>query len=334
MKNKTQPVNTLKNISLVLAVAGSLWAFNDSARAVPNGGSQKADVGVQQDAPEMVARVNGEPVAQEELQRMLADPVERSQLLQELGSPKPDDKELERLAIRKLIHRHLILQEAGRRNLHVTEQEFDQALTSLRRSFEDLTSFGMWMKEQGLDDQSLFETLRARMLVARGMGAVVEEVRVTEEQVEQYYEAHKEKLKTEEVWIQIIVVKERETAEEIQAALAKGEDFGRLARKNSLGRRAAQSGDMGWVNFESLPSPLREAVSELKPGEALGPLERGEEFLVVRLEARRPGRTKSLAEARPEIEQRLLASKQQETAQAWLAEQEKKSQIEVFPQSE
>ena len=116
--------------------------------------------------------------------------------------------------------------------------------------------------------------------------------------------------------------------------MAKGEDFGRLARKNSLGRRAAQSGDMGWVNFESLPSPLREAVSELKPGEAIGPLARGEELLIVRLEERRSGRTKTFVEARNEIEQYMLTSSQQEAIQAWLAEQEKKSQIEVFLSTE
>jgi hypothetical protein len=70
---------------------------------------------------------------------------------------------------------------------------------------------------------------------------------------------------------------------------------------------------------------------KLKPGEVGGPFEKGPaEFLIVGLQDRRPLRAKSMAEARPEIERRLLSAKQQEAVQAWLAEQEKKSKIEVF----
>jgi len=78
--------------------------------------------------PEVVARVNGEPVTRSELQRILADPVTRRQLQQELGVSEPDSKELDRLALQKLISRRLVLQEAGRRNFTVTERELDQAL--------------------------------------------------------------------------------------------------------------------------------------------------------------------------------------------------------------
>ncbi|MDP2997119.1 MAG: peptidyl-prolyl cis-trans isomerase [Bryobacterales bacterium] len=295
-------MEALKNICLVLAIAGSLWGAKDAE-------------------PEIVARVNGEPVTKAELQRTLAS----------LERQEADSKALERVVLQNLIHRRLILQEAARRSLTVTEKDQDKALASLRRRFEDLKSLGAWMREQGLDDRSLHETLRDGMLVARVTAALVEKVRVAEEQVEQHYAAHKEDLKTEEVWIQIIAVKEKAAAEEIQAALRKGEDFGRLAQQRSRGLRATRGGDVGWVNSETLWPAMREAVGTLKPGQAVGPLERGEEFLVVRLHQRRPGRTKTLDEARSEIEASLLTQKQQEAIQAWLAEQEKKSKVEVFP---
>ncbi|KAF0219138.1 MAG: PpiC-type peptidyl-prolyl cis-trans [Geobacteraceae bacterium] len=284
--------------------------------------------------PEIVARVNGEPVTLGELQRMLADPLAQNRLEREHGVQDPDSKELERLALRKLINRHLLLQEAGRRNLTVTEQELDQAITALRRRFKDLKEFGEWMKERGVDDRSLFDTVRTEMLLTRIRAALVKDVRLAEEQVNEYYEALKEELKTAgDVRLRIIAVKEKAEAEDIMAALRKGGDFADLARKRSLGLRTAQGGDTGWVNPQSLPPPLLEAVGNLKAGEAGGPLRRGNEFLIVGLAGRRPERTKSLAEARPEIERRLLAAKQQEAVQAWLKEQEKKSKIEVFLQA-
>jgi parvulin-like peptidyl-prolyl isomerase len=317
----------LKHVCLVLAVAGSFCLSHDGAWAAQNEASSKGDVSV-------AARVNGEPVTRGELQRLLADPLERSRLLQELGLREPDSKELHRVALQKLINRRLILQEAARRNFTVTEQELDKAITSLRRRFEDLKRFGAWMKEQGLDDQSLFEIIRAEMMAARVRAALVEGVAVTDEQVQQYYDAHKDDLKTEEVRLQLIVVEDRATAEEILTALQKGDAFAALARKRSIGRRAAQGGDTGWVDAETLWPPLRHAVGTMKARQAGGPIQRGAEFLVVRLDERRPGRTKSLTEARPEIERRLLPVRHQEAVQAWLAEQEKKSTIEVFPQAE
>jgi parvulin-like peptidyl-prolyl isomerase len=189
----------------------------------------------------------------------------------------------------------------------------------------------MWMHERGVDDKSLFDALRTDMLMKRVTAALVEKVRPTDAQVQEYYKAHKEDLKTPgEVRLRIIAVKDKAAAQEIVAALQRGESFRRLARERSIGLRAAKGGDTGWVAVETLQPPLRQAVDALKVGEANGPLPRDAEFLIVGLAARRPGRTKTLDEARPEIEQRLLPAKQQEAVQAWLKEQEAKSKIEVL----
>jgi parvulin-like peptidyl-prolyl isomerase len=283
---------------------------------------------------EIVARVNGEPVTRGDLDRMLVDPLTTWRLQQELSALSPDSKEQERLALRELINRRLILQEATRRNFTVTENEFDQALSALRRQFGDLESFGAWMHERGYDDKSLDEAIRTGMLTNRVTGALVAEVRVTEDEVQDYYEAHKEDLQAgEEVRLRLIAVKSSEAAEEILAALRKGESFSRLARQRSIGQLAAKGGDTGWLDVRTLPLWLRQVVGKLKPGDVGGPLQKtAGEFLIVGLEGQRHQRATNLAEARPGIEQRLLASKQQEVIQAWLTEQEKKSKIEIFLQ--
>jgi hypothetical protein len=59
-------------------------------------------------------------------------------------------------------------------------------------------------------------------------------------------------------------------------------------------------------------------------------LDRDGQLRFVRLEERTPARTKSLAEARPEFESRLLATKKQEVFESWLKEQDRQSTIEVF----
>jgi parvulin-like peptidyl-prolyl isomerase len=269
---------------------------------------------------EILASVNGEPVTRSELVRMMVDREWKD----------ADNDEWRRAAMRSLIQRRLFLQEAARRNLTVTEEDLDEALMQLRRRFDDLKSFGAWMKERDLDDRSLFQTLRETLLARRVTAALLADVRVTEDEIGQYYEIHKPDLRTEEVWIQIIVVKERVAAEEIQAALRRGEDFGRLAQRRSVGIRASRGGDVGWVDSETLWPPMQRAVSTLKPGEAIGPLPRGDEFLIVRLHERRPGRTKSFQAARATIEERLLTQKRQEAIEAWLTAKEREAKIELF----
>ena len=83
--------------------------------------------------PEIVAQVNGEPVTRSEWQRLVQSPFERGLLLRELGLPAPDDEALGRLALRKLVHRRLLLQEAARRGVSVSERELDETIASLRR---------------------------------------------------------------------------------------------------------------------------------------------------------------------------------------------------------
>jgi parvulin-like peptidyl-prolyl isomerase len=282
---------------------------------------------------EVVARVNGDPMSRADLQRLLADPLTISRLQQEPGKD-PEAKELEHLAVQELIRRRLILQEAERRKFTVTEDELNQTLSTLRRRFGDLESFGVWMHERGLDDKSLFAAIREGMLINRVTATLVEDVHVTEEEVQRYYETHKNNLSPgEKVRLRIIAVKSEDEANEILADLKMGESFSHLARMRSLGKLAARGGDTGWINPRTLPLQLRGVVDMLKEGDVGGPLQKAdEEFLLVGLEARRPSQETNLAAMRPQIEQRLLFSKQQGAIQAWLTEQEKQAQIELLLQ--
>jgi parvulin-like peptidyl-prolyl isomerase len=280
---------------------------------------------------DVVVRVNGDPITRAEYDRMLANPLTRRELQQELGGDNPDQKKLDRLAKRKLIHRRLLLQEAARRSLAVTEAELDKAVMAMRLRFEDLKNFGVWMKQQGLDERTVFDAVREDMLADRVMVALAKGLGVSEREVQRHYGEHKEDLTIEEVRLHIIVVKDKKSAEEIlNAALKDRRDFGVLARERSVGLRAAKGGDTGWVRSAKLWPPLKAIVDTLKPREATGPLQRGEEFLLVRLHERRRVRPQTLDEARAEVKARLLAAKRQETIKAWLNEQEKKSKIEVL----
>lgn len=279
---------------------------------------------------ETVALLNAEAITQNELHRAKID-LRALGELHDNGEKALRDEQLERLAVHQLLQRQLLLEEAARRNFSVPEDELDEALIELRSRFEDLESFGKWMQVRRLDDRSLMETLRGDLLVRRVTVALVSGVQVTEEQVRAYYEAQGEALIIgEEVRLGIIAVGSADVAEAILTALGKGASLARLAQTYSLGQRAARGGDTGWLDPLTLPPPLRQAVAKLEKGEAYGPLEKNpNEFLVVALADRRVVRAESLAEARPEIERRLLPATRQRAIEQWLAEREEASKIDA-----
>jgi parvulin-like peptidyl-prolyl isomerase len=299
---------------LVLALAGAAPAAAGSSGPAPT--AQR----------EIVARVDGEPVTRAELARMIGNPLTLEQARRELGVERPGARELERVALRGVVHRRLLVQEARRRGIVVAEQELDREIAALRRRFDDLRSFGAWMQEQGLDDASLFETVRGDLAAERARAALVADVRVSGEEVARSFDAHAEALGAGEVRLQVIAVGDEGAAREVVAALRNGGEFGQVARQRSRGRRAADGGDTGWVRSAALPSPLREAVAILNPGEVRGPLRRGSDFLIVRLNGRR-GDAAALPAVRAELERRLLAERRRAAVDAWLAGREAQSRI-------
>jgi len=281
---------------------------------------------------EILARVNGEPVTRGDLQRLLADPGAHWQLREELDAQAADDNGLFALALHKLVQHRLFLQQADRQNIEISGQELDKAILALRSRFTDLKGFGVWMQARGLNEQTLFDSLRDDLRVRRVIATLVQDVHASPQQVQEYYASHREDLHAgEEVRLRMIVVRSLEDAKEILVALRAGEDFSRLARQHSLGRRAARGGDTGWVDSRSLTNPLRMAVDSLQAGEASHPLQRNtNEYLVVALQDRRPLPAATLEEARPVIEQHLLATLRQEAVGSWLGRQEALSTIEVL----
>jgi parvulin-like peptidyl-prolyl isomerase len=282
---------------------------------------------------EIVARVNGSGITMQEMRRAQADLRELRRILGHAADGATDDDALEEVVIKNLVRRHLLLQEAARRQLTVGREELDAAIAELRKRFEDLDSFGDWMKARGLGDVTLHKAVGNDLLARKVSAVLLADVGVSERQLAEYYEARKPELIVgQRVRLRIIAVESEYAAESILAELRDGRSFSHLARTRSRGKLADRGGDTGWLDQQALPHALREIVAGLQVGEASRPVKKSPgEFLVVALQDRRPIRAESLEQARPEIEARLLAAEQSRFLAEWFARQEDKAKIEVLP---
>lgn len=281
--------------------------------------------------PEIVAKVNGEPVSRVAFERMRASPALLRGTGTEVAAGETSPAALDQLALQRLIQSRLLLQEARKRRLLIGEAAVDEAVKLMREGFADLKQFGDWIQAQGLTEPELFASIRDDMLVKRVSELLTREVQVSEEEARQYYESHRALWKTAgDVHLRMIAVNERKTVDAIVQLLSRGADFARLARSYSMGQRAAQGGDVGWVDSNSLSEPLREIVQSLKAGQSYGPLQRGDDFLIVHLQERRPLQIRAFFEVRAEVVRRALVEKQKEAITAWLATRQVQSEIETY----
>ncbi len=92
-------------------------------------------------------------------------------------------------------------------------------------------------------------------------------------------------------------------AQEVLAEANSGKDFAALAKQYSQDHGSAQNGgDLGWTEKGNFDPAFDDAEFSMKVGEIRGPVKSKFGYHIIKLEAIEPGHTRSLAEARSELE--------------------------------
>jgi len=97
----------------------------------------------------------------------------------------------------------------------------------------------------------------------------------------------------------------RKAAAVVQEARQPGVDFAELAKKRSEGSSSSDGGDLGFFKRGTMVPEFERVAFNLKTGEVSDPVRTQFGWHVLKLEEIRKLGTKPLAEARPEIEERL-----------------------------
>jgi parvulin-like peptidyl-prolyl isomerase len=119
-------------------------------------------------------------------------------------------------------------------------------------------------------------------------------------------------------------------AEEILGKLANGADFARMAQIYSEDSTRDLGGDWGWVERKTLAGPLEKAAFGLRAGKISNIVEVGGNYYILKVDERRGGVTKSLAEVRPDVEKKILQEEAQRLQENWLTGLREKATIRTF----
>jgi peptidyl-prolyl cis-trans isomerase SurA len=292
----------------------------------------------------IAAIVNGEVITLSQV-RQVAMPRERA-LRQQLRGEELQ-KELTKVraaALQDLIDRQLIVQAFKEEKLSLPDFFVEQRMNDIIRE-----NFGgdrqAFIKVLHAQNFSLSEFRKAefeKIIVAAMRGKNVKPNTVASPaKIEEYYRKNREEFTSkQEVKLRMIMVPgsttagsaatQKALAEEILSKLSSGADFERMAQMYSEDSTRDVGGDWGWVEKNTLAAPLEKAAFSLPKGRISNIIEVGGNYYIVKVEDKRGGVTRSLADAREDIEKKLLQEEAQRLQENWLASLRQKATIRTF----
>ncbi len=292
----------------------------------------------------IAAIVNGEVITYSQV-RQLVGPRERA-LRQQFTGPEYDQqlKMAEAQALKDLIDRELIVQSFKKEKYALPDYFVEQRMNDIiRENFGgDRNTFMKMLEAQNFSLSEFKKNEYEKIVVAAMRGKNVNPNMVASPaRMEEYYREHKEEFTSkEQVKLRMIMVPSRALegnaasqkamAEEILGKLAKGSDFARMAQMYSEDSTRDLGGDWGWIERQTLAGPLEKVAFGLRAGKVSNIVELGGNFYILKVEERRGGVTKPLAQVREEVEKKIRQEDAQRMQENWLAGLREKATIRTF----
>ncbi len=297
-----------------------------------------------QPAEDRAALVNGSVITKAAFNREM-NQVQRRLMA---GGQRLTESELPQLQARVLdgmINRELLYQESLKKGIKVEEKEVNEKLESIKKQYPGEEEFKSILSQNGLDEATL------KTEIAKGTGIkkfidqeFKERSKVSDKDAKAFYESNpKQFTRPEEVRASHILVKVEKTATEeqkvearkkiegIQDRLAKGEDFGALAKEVSDCPSSKQNGDLNYFRRgQGMVKPFEDAAFSMKKDEVSAIVETEFGYHLIKVTDKKP----ETKEEYDTIKDRLIGfmeqRKMQEEIQRYVSKVKEESKIEKF----
>lgn len=294
----------------------------------------------------IVAVVNDDIITLFELNR-LVKPYEKK--IYSLGYPAEKERmmlfKVRENLLNQLIDEKIETQEIKRSKISISEEKIDQTIEKIKeKNFltdEDLRSAlakdGVTMEEyrKKIKDQ----ILRTRLVDREVKSKIV----ITKEDIKAYYEKHLDKYAGEEKYhLRNIIMKVplfatedeklkiKKKMDDILEKLKAGASFETMAKQYSESSAAAEGGDLGVFEFDTLSPQLQEAIKGMKPGEFTPVLHTDQGYQIFFLENILKTPTKSVEEVSPQIVEIIFKERSNKKYQKWIEGLRQQSVIKII----
>ena len=213
----------------------------------------------------------------------------------------PSESVLQRQVLEALINNSILMQEATRRGIKITDSQLNQTMQSMaQQSNMNLSDFRSSLLAEGLDYDQFRETIRNELIfstLSRQYGQ--RNATISDAEIDEFVQLSAGENSSFEYRLSHILIalpdaatpqqieKAQSTANEILSSLDQGAKFEELANAFSSGDKALQGGDLGWRKQAEIPGLFTASILTMKPGDYAGPFRSASGLHIVNLTERR-----------------------------------------------
>ena len=268
----------------------------------------------------VVATVDGDPITAHELDRYAAD----------MGAPDVSRQQL----LDTLITERLLEKEATARKVTVTDDDVAAYVAEIQKQNGlDEAAFTAALEAQGLTLDAYRARIKDELLKTQLVNqAIRARVNVPHEEVERYYEAHKETYRTgggrtvRDIFLPVPpgasdaeAAAVEAQARELAASATSERKFAALAREYSKGPGAEQGGVLGTFGPGEMQDEFDRAVFALDVGGVSEPIAAGGGYHVLRVDDEVDAGYRPLKDVEDQIRDELYGKALEERYRDWLA---------------
>jgi peptidyl-prolyl cis-trans isomerase C len=263
------------------------------------------------------------------------------------GSPVPPEQRdtVYRSILDDLVGLHLLTQEAAARKITIPDADVAAQMTKIEGQFPTPGAFAEMLKERNMTPEQVRSDTRRDLVIAKLLSAEVEsKSKVEPQQIDEFYKTNPEQFSQgERVRASHILISASKSADPAVKAQARtraegilkevkaGKDFAALAKQHSEDPGSAvQGGDLGFFTQGQMVGPFNDAAFSLAPGATSELVETDFGFHIIRVVDKEAGRTVTLDEVRPQLEQYLLNQNRRQQTVAFVTALRAKGKVELF----
>ena len=276
-----------------------------------------------------VAVVDGEEIAKQDFDAVITQ-AKTSYKNQKREFPAAGSQEYQTLRnqiVQFLVQREQFEQEADDLGVEVTQKQVDARLEQIQKQYfgGDKKKYEKQLKEQGLTDRQVRNDLRAQIISEKLFDQVTKDVKVTDKQIEEYYEKNKAQYsQPESREVRHILVKTKAKADDLYEQLQNGADFAALAKANSEDTGSKANGGKLTISKGQTVAPFDQTAFLLKKGVISRPVKTEFGYHIIEaLSDVKPAKVTPLKDVKESIKQQLQQTKKNEAMTKWVEDLKK-----------
>lgn len=285
----------------------------------------------------VVAIAGSEVITQSQVDRII-----RSR--EDAGAPVEADEDKWAI-LRQLIEEQLLIQEARKKGLTVTDEEIEFALKDIetRNQIPNREALKQAVSKDHMSWEQYVTNLRKQVMAIKLLGREVNAmVSLSDETVKAYYHNHPEifglpdRVKITQILLRIpkntsdsLEKQIKEKAEAIYTEAHSGTDFIQLVQEYSEGREKQQDGNLGFFKKGELTAKIDAEIFRLKEGEITAPIRTPLGIHIFKIEKQEVGKMRPFDTVKNKIKERLIVEETNALRSKWISDLWKRSFVEI-----